>query len=100
MQILRDQRRLRKAADPCGDLFLERVEHVWPSARRQFRKGWMQAQQVIDRSTECRLTAVDKPLTTGERAEMGPPNPVDEPRPAGQRHAARGRAQNQSQTPA
>ena len=100
MQALGDQRRLRKAAGPGDDLFLERVERVRPGARRQFSKGWMQAQQMIDRCAERRLTAVDEPLTWGERAEMRAPDPVDESRPVGKRHAARRRAQDQSQTPA
>ena len=100
MQILRDQRRLRKAACPSDDLFLEHVERVRPRARRQLMKGWMQAQQVIDRSAERRLPAIDEPLTGGQRAEMRPPDPVDKPRLVRQRHAARRRAKNQGQTPA
>ena len=78
MQALGDQRRLRQAAGPRDDLFLERVERVRPGARRQFSKGRMQPQQVIDRSAERRLPAVDEPLIRGERAEMRSPDPVDE----------------------
>ena len=100
VQALGDQRRLRQAAGPGDDLFLERVERVRPGARRQFSKGRMQPQQMIDRSAERRLPAVDKPLIRGQRAEMRPPDPVHESGPVGKRHAARRRAQNQSQTPA
>ena len=100
MQTLGDQGRLRQAAGARDDVLLQRLQRVRPGALREFGKCRVQPQQMIDRSAERRLAAVDQPLTGGQRAEMRSPDPVDESRLIGKRHAARRRAEDQRQTPA
>ena len=60
----------------------------------------MQAHQAVDRAAERRLAAVGEPLVRRQRAEIRPPDAVDEARLVGKRHAARRRAEDQRQTPA
>ena len=100
MQTLGDQGRLRQAAGARDDVLLQRLQRVRAGARLEFGERRMQPQQMIDRSAERRLAAVDQPLTGGQRAEMRSPDAVDESRLIGKRHAARRRAEDQRQTPA
>ena len=100
MQTLGDQGRLRQGAGTRDDVLLERLQRERPGARREFGKCRVQPQQMIDRSAERRLPAVNEPLAGGERAEMGPPHAIDKSRRVGKRHAARRRAEDQRQTPA
>ena len=69
-------------------------------ARASFGEGRMQPHQMVDRRAERRLAAVDQPLARRQRAEMRPPDAVDESRLVGQRHAARRGAENEREAPA
>ena len=88
---LGDQRRLRRAAGPGDDLFLERVERVAARADNSAKAGCSRSGRSIS-SAERRLPAVDEPLIQGGRAEMQPQIRPSESGLVGKRHTARRRA--------
>ena len=51
-----------------------------PGARLEFGERRMKPHEMIDRSAERRLAAVNEPLARGEGAEMRTPDAVDESR--------------------
>ena len=74
---------------------LERLE----AARRRLVESRMHSQQAIDRRAEGRLSAIHQPLARRQRSKMRAPDALDKSRLVRERHAARGRAEDQRETP-